>query len=338
MRRTGNLYDRIAEPENLRRAFWKARRGKSGKADVLSFAADLEANLAAMRDELLAEDVRVGEYRYFTVFDPKERRICAAAFRERVLHHAVMNVCEPAFERYQVWDSYACRKGKGTVTAVERASVYCRRLPWYLKLDVRKYFDSIDHAILKASLMRLFKDSRLLRLLDRIVDSYTTAPGKGVPIGNLASQYFANHILARVDHACRDTMRIEGYVRYMDDMVLWGRDGEALLRAGAAVERLVREDLRLALKPVCLNRCAAGLPFLGYLIYPHQLRLSSTSRRRYAARLHEYYDALVAGECDQAEFAGRVSALVAFTERAVARGFRRAILSDFGCCPRARTA
>ena len=156
MRRTGNLYDAIHDPENLRLAFCKARRGKEDRREVRKFARDLEGNLSRLRDDLAGETAAVGEYRHFRVRDPKERTIYAAAFPERVLHHAVMNVCDPVFERFQIFDSYATRRGKGTFAALERARRFTGSNAWFLKLDVRKYFDSVDHGILKGQLRRLF--------------------------------------------------------------------------------------------------------------------------------------------------------------------------------------
>jgi len=211
---------KIADAENLRLAFWKAAKGKRGKADCVAFRERLDENLAALRAELLEGDVPVGNYHYFTVHDPKERLICAASFRERVLHHAVMNVCEPALERAAVFDSYACRKGKGRLLAVERAQGYARTHGWFLKMDIRKYFDSIDHETLRALLGRKFKDPELLRLVDRILASYQTAPGRGLPIGNLTSQHFANFYLAPLDRFLKEELRRGAYVRYMDDFVV----------------------------------------------------------------------------------------------------------------------
>ena len=149
MKRVGNLYDGIGEPENLRLAFLNAIRGKCGKQDVIEYTARLDENLRLLRDRLLARRVDVGHYHFFTVHDPKERVICAASFPERVLHHAIMNVCEPVLERYAIHDSYACRTGKGMHAAVLRAQAFTRQFPWYLKLDVRKYFDSIHHETLQ---------------------------------------------------------------------------------------------------------------------------------------------------------------------------------------------
>lgn len=158
MKRAGNLYQKIAEHENLRLAFWKAQRGKSGKHDILRYREHLDENLKQLRGELLNGDIDIGHYHYFTIYDPKERMICAADFRERVLHHAIINICEPYFEAYQIYDSYACRKGKGLDVALRRAQFFCRKFDWYLKLDVHKYFDSIEHDKLLCLLDRRFKD------------------------------------------------------------------------------------------------------------------------------------------------------------------------------------
>jgi retron-type reverse transcriptase len=148
--------------------------------------------------------------------------IHAAPFRDRVLHHAIMNVCEPIFERAQIFDSYACRKGKGTRAALFRAREFARRYPCYLKLDIRKYFHSINHDQLKKTLGRSFKDGELLALFDAIIDGCPMTTGHGLPIGNLTSQFFANHFLAPLDRYLKERLRVPGYIRYMDDFVLWG--------------------------------------------------------------------------------------------------------------------
>ena len=185
-----------------------------------------------MQKGLVAQTLQIGDYHYFKIHDPKERLICAASFSERVLHHAVMNVCDPFFNRYQIFDSYACRKSKGTYAALDRARHFNHHFKWYLKLDVRKYFDSIHHGRLKRLLVKQFKDKSLLDLFNGIIDSYHVSDACGIPIGNLTSQYFANHYLAVADHFIKEELRIKGYVRYMDDMVLWHNDKISLLKSG----------------------------------------------------------------------------------------------------------
>jgi RNA-directed DNA polymerase len=171
-----------------------------------------------------------------------------------------MNVLDPIFERVQIHHSYACRRGKGTQAAVLKAFHFSKSKPWFLKLDVRKYFDSIAHRILKPQLERLIKDPFALAALSAIIDSYETKPGRGLPIGNLTSQYFANHYLAGLDHFVREKLLIGPYLHYMDDMVLWSADKESLAAAFPRIEEYVRRELDLELKSPILNRAAGGLP------------------------------------------------------------------------------
>ncbi len=338
MRRTGNLYDAIADPENLQLAFWRARRGKDGKPEVEEFRRHLDRHLDALRRDLLNEAVEPGPFHRFTIHDPKDRLICAAPFRDRVLHHAIMNVCEPAFERYQVSDSYACRRGKGLHAALQRAVQFTRRHTWYLKLDVRKYFDRIAHDVLRRNLARRFKDARLLRLFTTLIDGYAASPGRGIPIGNLTSQYFANDYLAGVDHRVKEILYIPGYVRYMDDVVLWHDDRDALLRAERDLRAHCQDVLGLELKPLCLNRTAKGVTMLGYRVFPGYVALARRSRTRFAGKLRGYWNKLQKGEWNQNDFAVHVLPLSAYVGHARSTGFRRAVMVQIGCSPQARTA
>jgi len=333
VKRMGSLYESIADMENLRLAFWKARQGKEGKPDVEEFRRNLHREIATLRDVLLEEGVVWGAYHRFTIKDPKERLICAAPFRDRVLHHAIMNLCEPVFERRQIFDSYACRAGKGLHACLDRAKRCTRRCRWYLKLDVRKYFDSIPHEKLKESLARLFKDSRLLRLFSTLVDGYESAPGRGIPIGNLTSQFFANEYLAGLDHRCKEILRIDGYVRYMDDFVLWSDDKETLKEAERSMRRFCLNELSLELKPGCLNECARGVSMLGCRVFPKGVLLARRSRRRFADKLRRYWRALEKGVWTQEEFAAHALPLSAYAGHADSLGFRQKIMADVGCSP-----
>lgn len=329
MKRAGHLYDRIAEPDNLRLAFAKAIRGKRGKPDVIAYGKRLDENLSLLRDQLLSREVDVGHYHFFTVHDPKERVICAASFPERVLHHAIMNVCEPVLERYAIFDSYACRRGKGMHAAVQRAEAFGRRQPWYLKLDIRKYFESIDHGAMFALLQRRFKDREVLALLKRILATYETVSGKGLPIGNLISQHLANFYLGHLDHWIKETLRVPGYVRYMDDCVLWGDDRPVLKAHLAAIRGFLEVELRLALKDnVQLNRCARGLPFLGYRIFPRRSALGPRARRRFARKLVGYEHEWTHGVWSEADLARHMEALLSYVRFADSEGLRRKVVGQ----------
>ncbi len=323
MKRENNLIEKIAYPDNLRLAFWKSRKAKDGKMEVAEYRKFLDKNLLSLRNELLSGNVQVGQYHYFTIFDPKERKICAATFRERVLHHALMNVCHANFEKYQIFDSYASRLAKGTYAALERASVFQHQYKWFLKLDVRKYFDSIDHAILKSLLTNRFKDSVLLQIFFQIIDSYHTAEGKGLPIGNLTSQYFANHYLALADHHIKEKLQASAYVRYMDDMVIWSNDKNMLLKKGNEFQSFIESELSLTLKPFCLNSTDKGLPFLGYMLFPKTILLNNSSRKRFKAKLKQYTYKLNNAEWNQTEYQAHVLPLIAFAKHANTYNLRR---------------
>ena len=328
MKRASNLYPFIAEPDNLRLAFIKSIRGKRGKADVIAYAANLDRNIGLLRDQLLSRQVDVGHYHFFTVHDPKERVICAASFPERVLHHAVMNICEPVLERYAIHDSYACRKGKGMHMAVRRAQAFTRCFPWYLKLDIRKYFDSINHAVVLDLLARRFKDSDLLALFARILSTYGTAPGKGLPIGNLISQHLANFYLGHLDHYIKETLQVRGYVRYMDDFVLWSNDKAVLLDHLDAIRGFLETDLKLELKDnVQVNRSARGLPFLGYRVFADRLMLGPRARRRFGRRLRGYEQEWVSGAWSETDLARHMEALLSYVRFSDSVALRRHIVN-----------
>ncbi len=323
MKRVGGLYQRIADPGNLRLAWLKARRGKRERPEVRRFAARLDAELGKLRRGLLGEEaLELGRYRYFMVYDPKPRMICAAAFPERVLHHAIMNVCEPVFERYAIFDSYACRRGKGGLKALERAQRFCRRRSWYLKIDMRRYFDSIDHRILRELLARRFREQNLLGLFADLLATYETAPGRGLPIGNLVSQHLANFYLGLFDHWVKEEVRLRGYLRYMDDCLLFADRRDRLKSLLPRLREFLAERLGLALKDgFQLNRTACGIPFLGYRVFAGRLRLRPASLRRLRVKFAAYERLYQEGVWDERELQKHIEPLLAFAGRAECGGF-----------------
>ena len=187
MKRHGHLFEQVTEYGNLLAAAHRARKGKRDRVEVARFVFDLEPNLLQLQEELRSGSYRMRPYRAFVIREPKRRRICAAHFRDRVVHHAVCAVLDPIFEACLIGDTYACRRGKGTHAAVRRLQRFARRFPYVLMGDVRRYFESVDHEVLKALCRRKLKDKALLSLLDRIIDHPLPGgrSGKGVPIGNL---------------------------------------------------------------------------------------------------------------------------------------------------------
>lgn len=321
-KKAGNLLGSIADPDNLRLAFWKARKGKSYSTEVEAYRKNVEANLFQLRNELLSGVIHVGQYRYFKIYDPKERQICASAFGEQVLHHALMNCCHDTFERWQIGDSYASRKNKGAYAAIEKAKSFTRRYTWFLKLDVRKFFESIAHDVLKHQLRSLFKDASVLDVFNSIIDSYEAHPKRGVPIGNLTSQYFANHYLCSLDHFIKEQLRIKAYVRYMDDMILWENDKEVLQNAYVRIKTFVQTQLHCELKPPQLNYTSRGLPFLGYKLLPFSVKLTQRSKQRFIKKMRYLDEAYQSGKWSESTCQRRVLPLLAFVNHANTKGFR----------------
>ena len=248
MKRAGRLMERVIERDNLRLAFWKAACGKRTKRDAALFAARLDGNLEDLARELDEETYAAGPYHQFTIYDPKQRLITAPCFRDRVVHHAIMNVCEPEFDRFLIDDTFACRRGKGRIAAVERAQHFARRCDFFLKLEIRRYFDSIAHSVLRQRLARRFKDRRLLDLFGRIISGYETAPERGVPIGSLTSQHFANFYLGGLEGIRElETLRAR-LVSKMGGFVVWGEDRRELRVARDQIGEFLVHDLCLRIE------------------------------------------------------------------------------------------
>lgn len=325
MKRATHLIPLISDMENLELAFWKASKGKRYAGQVLAYQQDLNFQLITLQQQIQTGLVDVGNYRFFKIYDPKEREICASAIREQVLHHAIMNICHPFFERKQIDDSYACRKGKGTYAALARAKFFTKKNDFFLKLDVLKFFASIHHEVLKQQLRRMFKDTRLIEILDKIIDSYEASPNRGMPIGNLSSQYFANHFLSGLDHFIKEKLRIKAYVRYMDDMVLWHQDKKVLQTALISITDYVENQLLCELKPPIINRSRCGLPFLGYVVYPYQIRLNRRSKARFIRKMKAIEAKYQVGEWDEATCQRHALPLIAFTRHADSKALRKKI-------------
>jgi retron-type reverse transcriptase len=328
MKRVGNLLSSIVEYENLRWAAYKASRGKLERPEVRVFLADVDANLARLADGIVAGTIQLGRSHEFTLRNPKLRTITVPCFEERVLHHAFINVCEPHFERWLIADTFACRQSKGQVAALERAAGFARRSGWFLKLDIRKYFDSIPHDRLVERLERRFKDPAVLALLEKMIRVHRSAVGAGIPIGSLVSQHLANFYLDGLDRFVKETLRVRGYVRYMDDMALWSDSSDELEMAAARGREFLGAQLGLELKTAYCNRSGHGLDFLGCRVFPGRVILNQRSRRRFRRRLAHLEKAHASGRIGESALQQRAEALVAFTRmRGVCSWrFRQAIL------------
>ncbi|RLJ21355.1 RNA-dependent DNA polymerase [bacterium endosymbiont of Escarpia laminata] len=314
MKRHGNLFDSLVSFENLHLAANKARKSKRHKPDVARYFADLENNLICLQRSLGDLSWQPGPYRSFEIREPKTRLISAAHFSDRVVHHALCNIVEPLIDRSFIYDSYANRKGKGTHRAILRCGDFMRCYPYVLQCDIRKYFPSIDHQILKAELHRRLKDRRVLLLLERIIDGsnqqeavYATFPGddlftplerrQGLPIGNLTSQFLANLYMDPLDQFIKRHLKCRAYLRYSDDFLLFAADKRTLNDWRAElVSFLSGLRLRLHSGKSRVYPSRDGITFLGFRHFPHYRRIVRPTVTRRWQRLKELQAAYRLGE------------------------------------------
>ena len=342
----GALFKRITSFANLLEAARLAARGKRFRPNVATFNLNLEEELHGLQQELITRTYRPGPYDTFIVHDKKPRVISAAPFRDRVVHHALCNVIEPLFDRSFLYDSYACRTGKGTHAAVDRASHYARRFRYVLKCDMEKYFPSIDHAILMDLIVERIWDEEALWLVRTILEGsnpqpevYRYYPGddlfapferrRGIPIGNQTSQFFANVYLDKLDHYIKETLRAPGYVRYVDDLLLFDDDKRRLHEARTAIEAFT-DRLRLRLHP---RKCfiapvTSGFTFLGYRLFPTCRRLDAGNVRRFKRRLRQYREAVAEGRMSEAQRKDCIRSWIAHAMHADTARLRARILGE----------
>ena len=302
------LWPALTSLLNLFEAARRAIDGKRSRSDAAAFSANLEPELYRLRRQLTGGSYRPGPYHTFRIVDPKPRLISAAPFRDRVVHHALTNIVEPLFEPRFVSRSFACRVGFGTHQALAHARRACARYACVLKLDVQKYFPSIDHGILEDLLARVIHCPDTLRLVKLIVASSPPRPEtllhyfpgdtlftpherpRGLPLGNQTSQFFANVYLNPLDHMIVRNLRPGAYARYVDDLLLFSDSKEELRE----LHRQIREFLygyRLTLHPAKsrVYWCREGFPFLGFRLFPTHARLARPNVVRFRRRLRQLH-------------------------------------------------
>lgn len=291
MKRYGNLFERVCSLENLRLAYQMASQGKSKRDEVKEFAAHLDDELILLRNELLTHTYRTSPYEMFVKYEPKRREIYKLPFRDRVVHWAIMLVIEPIWVSNFTADTYACVKGRGIHKCFNTLKKDLQGDPegtsYCLKLDVRKFYPSIDHEILKNVIRKKIKDKNLLILLDEIIDS-----ASGVPIGNYLSQFFANLYLSELDHLLKEQYGVKYYYRYADDIVILSGSKPFLHGILLVINDYLQNNRNLSLKsnfqifPVD----SRGIDFVGYVsFHTHTLMRKSIKQNfcREVAKLNK---------------------------------------------------
>lgn len=334
MKRFRNLWPQVTSFENLLAAAESAARGKRFRGDVAAFDARREEEVLRLRTELLDGSWRPGPYRDFILREGKPRVISAPPFRDRVVHHALCRVLEPLWERRFIPDSYACRPGKGTHAAADRCQEFSRRAPYVLQCDIRKYFPSIDHTILWEEISRVVADREVLALVATILatrgDGGLLWPsGRGIPLGNQTSQFFANVYMDRFDHWVKEGLRRRYYLRYVDDFLVLGESAKELAEVREAVRERLGE-LALTLHPVKqrIFPVTEGCDFVGYRIFPGHRLLRRHSGYRFRRRLRGMAAAFKRGEIAVGAVRSRVASWVGHAKHADTWGLRRAIFAQ----------
>ncbi|MBT3392344.1 MAG: RNA-dependent DNA polymerase [Chloroflexi bacterium] len=345
-----NLFDQIWHPLNLWVAYKKAACGKRSKPYVAAFEYDLEENLIDLEEELRTQTYTPGGYHNFYIQKPKRRLISAAPFRDRVVHHALMQVIEPLFERQFIHDSYANRVGKGTHRALDRCTYFLRRYRYVMHLDVRQFFPSIDHEILKDILSRTIGDEAVLELIAKIISSgdgvqaevyepvyfpgddlFSLIRQRGLPIGNLTSQHWANVYLNEFDQHAKRVLKCRAYLRFVDDILLFGDDKSMLSEWRTAIIEFL-QDLRLTIhetkaqpRPVHI-----GVPFLGFQIFPDHRRLKRRNGIAFRRRLRVIANQSRICQIEHDQMQASIQGWLNHASYGDTWGLRRAVLHSVG--------
>jgi RNA-directed DNA polymerase len=300
------LQEQLCNWLNIQWAYQSASRGKRGREATAAFEMMLADNLLELENELRGKTYQPGKYTSFYIHEPKKRLISAAPFRDRVVHHALCNITVPYFERIFLPDSYANQKGKGTHRALDRCTHFARRYKYVLQCDVKQFFPSIDHAILRAVLRKMLPDGSVMWLIDRILaggrgvlseeydmvcfpgdDLFASQRPRGLPIGNLTSQWWANCYLNTFDQFVKRELGCTAYVRYVDDFLLFGESrGELMDWREKIIKRMERLRLTLHGESMYPKQVAEGIPFLGFIVFPGHRRLKARKGHAFRRKLY----------------------------------------------------
>jgi len=321
------LWQRLISAENLWLAYRNARKGKARRPDVARFSLDLENQLLGLRRTLLSGEYSPAGYRQFYVHDRKRRLISAAPFRDRVVHHALMQVIEPMLEARFSEHSWACRTGKGTHAAVARYQMWAGRYAYALKMDIADYFASIDRDRLLAKLAGIVEDPHVLQLIRHIVAS--SHGDQGLPLGNLTSQVFGNLYLNDLDHFVTETLGFKAYLRYVDDMLILSDNKAELWVALERIRQKLAEDgLVLHPRKVYVTPTSAGVDVLGYRVYPRHRLLRHDNGYRFLRRLRAAIRDYQRGKLDWDALDAGVQSWLGHARHADSLGLRKTLFSN----------
>ncbi|MDR0422996.1 MAG: RNA-directed DNA polymerase [Rickettsiales bacterium] len=284
MKRLGNIWKKIISKENFEKALTNAIRGKSRLRSIGKFKENKESNLEKVRQLLVEKKFKTSKYKERTVFEPKKRIIYVLPFSpDRIIHHALLNILEPYWNRLFISTSYSCRKKYGIHKGSTKTMEYVRNNKYCLKCDISKFYPSIDHKILIEIIEKKIKDKDALWLIREIINSF---PGEqNVPIGNYTSQWFGNIYMNELDTYIKHELKIKDYIRYCDDFLLFGNDKNILNEARKKIEIFINEKLKLKFSKCDLFQTKQGVDFLGYRHFKKYILLRKSTKKRVEKRL-----------------------------------------------------
>ncbi|MBU2523518.1 MAG: reverse transcriptase/maturase family protein [Nanoarchaeota archaeon] len=323
MKTYNNLYQKIISLNNLSLAYEKARKGKTRKAYVLEFEQNLKFNLQNLHEELKAKSYQPESLKTFILRDPKTRRISKSAFRDRIVHHAIVNVLEPIFDKRFICDSCANRKGKGSLYALRRFDEFKRKVSgngkvvssrfdenfvrgFCLKADIKHYFNTVNHNILLEIIQNKVKDEDLIWLIRQILNNFINENGKGMPLGNLTSQFFANVYLNELDYFVKHQLKAKHYIRYVDDFVILHHSKAQLEEWKSEIDEFLREKLRLELHPdkSKIIPLSKGIDFVGFRNFYHFRLLRKRNIRNMESKVELFRQGIIEEETLRESFKG----------------------------------
>lgn len=343
-----HLYEKVCSKQNLELAWKKARKRKTQKQYVIDFEKNLSDNLLSLRTELLLYAYRPRPLETFILRDPKTRKISVSNFRDRIVHHAICNLIEPLFDKKFIYDSYANRKSKGTLAAINRMQYFMHKVTqngkvvrhrsksslrgFVFKGDIKHYFDTISHQKLLEIVEKIIKDRKLLFLLKIIlVNHISTIEGRGMPLGNLTSQFLANVYLNELDQFVKHTLKVKYYIRYVDDFLILHQDKNTLEYYEKQISQFLEQELLIELNrdKSVIQPLSRGVDFLGFRCFYHYKRLKLRNLRQFHQKSQTFAEMYPRGEIGYDKLYDFMEGWIAYAKHANTYAFRRKVLTDF---------
>lgn len=322
VKRYGNLWGKLTSSENIELAYKKAKKKKTSYTAVKKFSKNEKQNLEIIRQSLINKTFKTAHYNEKIVYEPKERIIYVLPFYpDRIVQHALINILEPIFVGMFTKDTYACIKNRGIHKASERTSDYVKNNKYCLKMDIKKFYPSVDQNILYKLIERKIKDKDVLWLIRDIIFSFEG--GKNVPIGNLTSQWFGNYYMNELDKLVKHDLKIKDYVRYCDDFCLFSNNKEELNNAKKVITRFLETELELKLSKCDLFPVSRGVDFMGYRHFAKYKLLRKSTAKRVKKRVPKIVEKYNTGRISKDVFRSQIDSTIGWVKWANAYNFMK---------------